>query len=257
MQVVFVLGVVFALYPKLTKILITRLPSTLTERNKEDYQMKFKFLIASFAGLLLSVSSIAHAGLITKYYVADLTSENTTLLSVGDTITWSVTFDDTSLVMNQYDDGLDGVAGTSDDFSNATFTTTPTSSYNIYANATFDFQSLIAASNNEIAILTGLYADINQFNRSWYFARTNGTQNQMTTFYDDITFDAADFPTTLGGGTGSFKHYYRNNLNNLLSINLNFNKVREVVQTVPEPSTLAIFALGMIGLASRRFKKQS
>ncbi|MDO6447576.1 PEP-CTERM sorting domain-containing protein, partial [Colwellia sp. 1_MG-2023] len=26
---------------------------------------------------------------------------------------------------------------------------------------------------------------------------------------------------------------------------------------VPEPSTLAIFALGMIGLASRRFKKQS
>jgi len=30
-----------------------------------------------------------------------------------------------------------------------------------------------------------------------------------------------------------------------------------VVSTVPEPSTLAIFALGMIGLASRRFKKQS
>ena len=27
--------------------------------------------------------------------------------------------------------------------------------------------------------------------------------------------------------------------------------------TVPEPSTLAIFALGLIGLASRRFKKQS
>jgi len=30
-----------------------------------------------------------------------------------------------------------------------------------------------------------------------------------------------------------------------------------VSQPVPEPSTLAIFALGMIGLASRRFKKQS
>jgi hypothetical protein len=29
------------------------------------------------------------------------------------------------------------------------------------------------------------------------------------------------------------------------------------VSAVPEPSTLAIFALGMIGLASRRFKKQS
>ncbi|XQW85477.1 PEP-CTERM sorting domain-containing protein [Thalassotalea piscium] len=30
-----------------------------------------------------------------------------------------------------------------------------------------------------------------------------------------------------------------------------------VTQPVPEPTTLAIFALGMIGLASRRFKKQS
>ena len=29
------------------------------------------------------------------------------------------------------------------------------------------------------------------------------------------------------------------------------------VSDVPEPSTLAIFALGMIGLASSRFKKQS
>jgi len=32
--------------------------------------------------------------------------------------------------------------------------------------------------------------------------------------------------------------------------------VRSVIQKVPEPSTLAIFSLGMIGLASRRFKKQ-
>ncbi|NQZ22998.1 MAG: PEP-CTERM sorting domain-containing protein [Colwellia sp.] len=28
-------------------------------------------------------------------------------------------------------------------------------------------------------------------------------------------------------------------------------------QEVPEPSTLAIFALGMIGLASRRYNKKS
>ena len=36
-----------------------------------------------------------------------------------------------------------------------------------------------------------------------------------------------------------------------------FSQSLEVVATVPEPSTLAIFALGMVGLASRRFKKQS
>jgi hypothetical protein len=33
--------------------------------------------------------------------------------------------------------------------------------------------------------------------------------------------------------------------------------IKEISVDVPEPSTLAIFALGMIGLASRRYKKQS
>jgi hypothetical protein len=33
--------------------------------------------------------------------------------------------------------------------------------------------------------------------------------------------------------------------------------IPEANSEVPEPSTLAIFALGIIGLASRRFKKQS
>ena len=37
-------------------------------------------------------------------------------------------------------------------------------------------------------------------------------------------------------------------------VNVTFNTR---VANVPEPSTLAIFAFGMIGLASRRFKKQS
>jgi hypothetical protein len=40
-------------------------------------------------------------------------------------------------------------------------------------------------------------------------------------------------------------------LSNVNSVSFN------VVTSVPEPSTLVIFALGMIGLASRRFKKQS
>ncbi|WP_259366878.1 PEP-CTERM sorting domain-containing protein [Colwellia sp. BRX8-7] len=38
----------------------------------------------------------------------------------------------------------------------------------------------------------------------------------------------------------------------MLRLNVDYNTTE-----VPEPSTLAIFALGMIGLASRRFKKQS
>jgi hypothetical protein len=44
----------------------------------------------------------------------------------------------------------------------------------------------------------------------------------------------------------------------LFHFNVNLDNISLESQTsVPEPSTLAIFALGMIGLASRRFKKQS
>jgi hypothetical protein len=38
---------------------------------------------------------------------------------------------------------------------------------------------------------------------------------------------------------------------------ISFESVTAISNDIPEPSTLAIFALGMIGLASRRFKKQS
>jgi hypothetical protein len=38
-------------------------------------------------------------------------------------------------------------------------------------------------------------------------------------------------------------------------VHLNAYQVRDITAQVPEPSTLAIFALGMIGLASRQFKK--
>jgi hypothetical protein len=64
--------------------------------------------------------------------------------------------------------------------------------------------------------------------------------------------------TYLGSGIGgiafttSDKFFYSSNSR------LSPNSVALVrVKYVPEPSTLAIFALGMIGLASRRFKKQS
>ncbi|MFT5297631.1 MAG: hypothetical protein ACI9YH_003667 [Colwellia sp.] len=53
-----------------------------------------------------------------------------------------------------------------------------------------------------------------------------------------------------------YEHRYGAGTDKLDNTLLNTFLVMESVQ-VPEPSTLAIFALGMIGLASRRFKKQS
>ena len=57
---------------------------------------------------------------------------------------------------------------------------------------------------------------------------------------DEISVDVAPFPTRAN-------RYYNY---------IDFTKIDSNVE-VPEPSTLAIFALGMMGLVSRRFKKQS
>ena len=72
---------------------------------------------------------------------------------------------------------------------------------------------------------------------------TNNTTKGAFVRYD---FIAAD--TTLNIAMGGSAPYSDNNpiLNGL---------TLENTTSVPEPSTLAIFALGMIGLASRRFKK--
>ena len=65
------------------------------------------------------------------------------------------------------------------------------------------------------------------------------TRSQLASFTQPITLN---FGYVVGGGGGH---------------NLQVNNATLAVTNVPEPSTLAIFALGMIGLASRKFKKQS
>lgn len=57
---------------------------------------------------------------------------------------------------------------------------------------------------------------------------------------------------------------YDNNLSFFIAMNtpnerhqINYLSVQSATQSIPEPSTLAIFALSIIGLASRKFKKQA
>ncbi|MCI2286210.1 PEP-CTERM sorting domain-containing protein [Colwellia sp. MSW7] len=66
-----------------------------------------------------------------------------------------------------------------------------------------------------------------------------------------IQYQAILSSNTTTQATASFDTSTRSNLAYVMVSHSNINI------PVPEPSTLAIFALGMIGLASRRFKKQS
>ena len=89
-----------------------------------------------------------------------------------------------------------------------------------------------------------------------------GFLNGMTT---DIPSDPrrAEAPRTVQVGWSkgrNNKGYLRDDSSgpgSKTAVNYNTNTWLVKKAEVPEPSTLAIFALGMIGLASRRFKKQS
>lgn len=91
-----------------------------------------------------------------------------------------------------------------------------------------------------------------QYYRIWDMDWIGGTGSitDIDVTFDNITgFNASkvtfgnDYIEVAVGGLSM-------NTNSFISIELN-------PTSVPEPSTLAIFALGMMGLASRRFKKQS
>jgi hypothetical protein len=104
----------------------------------------------------------------------------------------------------------------------------------------------------------------------------NGLQTdlvpQQTIVYVDgsSATQTVNFPSSTGGG-GAFVGFV--DYGQMIS-SVTFNATNDILgfddlrfgrsatnpndpQSVPEPSTLAIFALGMIGLASRRFKKYS
>jgi hypothetical protein len=60
-----------------------------------------------------------------------------------------------------------------------------------------------------------------------------------------------------GGSFTVGQHYRASDLTPQHNQCSNCVSFKKLVTSVPEPTTLAIFAFGMIGLASRRFKKQS
>jgi len=78
-----------------------------------------------------------------------------------------------------------------------------------------------------------------------------------TYYIDQKGHDVYFYMTVLNG---EFEHasLWGNTVNHLgVSVETRLTFSRITTNEVPEPSTLAIFALGMIGLVSRRFKKQS
>jgi hypothetical protein len=188
--------------------------------------MKNKFLKFTLVGIVVAFSNLANAGLIYDVNLDHGTG------SVFGTIETDGTIGDIAL-------------------SNIVSINLSLQSTNINNNLLFDFDrlasdgSMFKASQNELTF---------DFNGS-----SNGG---YTIFWFASGFDSGYWclngtPAICDGNNGASSLGFKTDP--LLDVLTGISTIasRDVQVDVPEPSTLAIFGLGLMGLASRRFKKQS
>ena len=77
------------------------------------------------------------------------------------------------------------------------------------------------------------------------------------TYWASFSGNSGLYGSKVGSFGATMIQQLNNSSNSLRTNNYIPFQLNGTTRDVPEPSTLAIFALGMIGLASRRFKKQS
>jgi hypothetical protein len=202
--------------------------------------MKIKMIKATIAGLMLSVTSVASAGLILK---VDLSIENTiTIISTSETslITMSGNYNDGFYLADFFLTGLD--------------------EFQIESTGTLTSANEGSADTPELWSESG-DTGLNIFSYLDFQLTSNSTSS--------FTIGSRAFSGQTSWAVSS--DIYRDVLNGVRGGNVYFpaDEVGEIspelvlgawqvtALPVPEPPTLVIFALGMIGSASRRFKKQS
>jgi len=194
----------------------------------KENTMNIKMLKAALAGLILSVSSFANAGLITFDDVTPNSFQDTTFNdftlyegSVGD---WSTNYG----IHEAYSGTQNMVNHNGNGFGLLT--------YNL---GTFDFISAFFHQDNRVPsrAVTSLF----------------GLDENGNTIYSTNITTTNDWTKHSFSWTGITSLKWTAS-----SANIGIDDFEYSVAdaSVPEPSTLAIFALGIMGLASRRFKKQ-
>ena len=217
--------------------------------------MKFKFLNAILASLILCVSTSANAGLIT---ITSYDIENATTSGWGG---WNHTYNGniniTGTNLADYTNGSgtlnDGIIGSYVN-DNQLFNTADNAEITLYLDGYYSIDSIkLFGGSNPNALPGGIetidvfFGGITStlahvaFGVDDFFSTTGSNLNGITTNMIKI------FNVPSGNCCGAY---------NITEIEV-IGDLKNAPEQVPEPYTLAIFALGIIGLASRRFKKQS
>lgn len=201
----------------------------------------------------LALSFTANAGLITTNYMADVNFvSRSTTVSVGDSVSWSVTYDEDSISSHMYKDGLDDKAGTADDQIDWINNCSPTNCQ-FRADAVYTNLNILSILLQEIIDTSATLRDIRSQNHSDVYINKHNAE------YYNLSADSVSFENNIfnnnGYGSLSIQTYLKDG--SISSKYVAFNNIRKASIDVPEPSTLAVFSLGMFGLASRKLKKNN
>jgi hypothetical protein len=221
--------------------------------------MKFRSLNIALIGAVLAVSclvNITYAGIITEKWSATVTKvHNTTAYSQGDLLQFIFSYDSTSTESHTYDKGLDGVTGTIDDILTYSQNILDQPNYDIFSDITTNFLDLATTMINET-----MTQGFEVHDWSGYYNTYSHTPYGIAWSDEEITVSSSNGISsayaffTPAFSNGDVRTSYVDN-GVIISKYIELSSfTRTVVQQVPEPSTLAVFALSMIGLASRRFK---
>jgi hypothetical protein len=227
------------------------------ERYEKGIHMKYKSLKTCAAVLLLLSCNLANAGLMVTNVDLTITgvSGNYSSVSVDDVFQFTAIYDDASThMLNEDTQSLCLTTHVSSPGVNCARSYNQ-SSYNFFSNASLNFNMMF--DTTALLNANGAFYDRHSFNREWVYHTTSNGYLHLNKYDDAVT---SRISTGTPGGSGYTNLYYSDVHGNARQTQILFtigDASTKAYLDVPEPSTLAIFALGMIGLASRRFKKQS
>jgi len=220
--------------------------------------MKLKFIQAAVAGLMLSVCSVANAGLITTTFTSNDFLSIPGSGTSGPASLYPSTIEVSNLLGSIVDINVSLIGLTStwpDDLIIALLNPLNDAVYLMHsADGSGDINNINLIFDDQAL---GLLSNYGQIRTGSYQVSKYGAYNPP--FYGGFSgiygSDLSHFNGT--ARNGSYKLYiadvYTGDVGSLQgwSIEITTEQIE-----VPEPSTLTIFALGIMGLASRRFKKQ-
>lgn len=220
--------------------------------------MNIKLLNLIMFMLLLLISNIAKAGLITETWQATITGSDVSGYNVDDIFEWQITFDESSMIFELYNDGADGIARTIDDevqhVSDANCPNGNACGFLLRdANIIHETLTPLLDVIANTALNNSIYANFydryqSNFNNTW----TENNNFNYWNVYDHIRF-LATYDPLLKTGDAQLMVYLAEKEQSYISFTLGaIVNERALVTDVPEPPAIALFLLSFIGLVFTR-----